>query len=841
MCLINLNSCLSGETPDGVWTQIVNSGNTVFTISNNTINTDNAALGTYTFQYAVSNAACSDSEQITIIVSEKLNNIVMPICATTSFNIFTLFPTYYNYLHGASKNINSYSLSYASGSAVSGGINLTTGAVNGSLLAANTNYIINASLGNLADNCACDVQITLFQYGCSSITAIASNCQITYTSNCSTVGILNTVEIQQEVTSGVWTTISNTQPANTPQGNFNYRVRIWYTYNMNGNLINCVQTSNTVNFNCVTDVCNICTLNLPNCIDNITLLSCGNLSSGSGCPVGNYVIDWYRNAVNSNNLVFTSGNQGNTDSAINVFHPFTGTSSIPVDGGTYIPIIRYASVNNILYSTNPYPNATHSPTLSDCLVNPIITDASPSNSLAALDGYTHSIEYSNTTATTLTVKRIKFDINSNSRYLAYRLFTYSLSDQLRVLYINGQTGVSTVLENLVTGADVVTENGTSVPKQLRGTTAGGIKGIVELPTYVSGSYLYFEITPNYFSTATTTASWLIRLKELTAFDCTCSAVTSYYPGLFTSSIVDTTCLKTLTTSFDTPCSVYKYIGNANNTNNINSVAVQANLNTTYGHTLSTDGTSGTCTTLSGNVTYTKTGNTFTIAFSNQTDYATYALKFSIIASDAASCNDNTQIGYYNFYYITMIISTSCSGNPGINQWFFRSCNQPVFNAAARTITITSSAMTFGLTTSGSCNVTTSYQNAVNNVNNTLALADFTYTNTVMHPAFVFRNIATATAPTATPTGIVDVEVNYYFNIIPASILSCTFLSNCNIVLSTVTRRLRFARVRVDITNTSNPLQNFRVLVRPLTTFGCANTTTAHTLIYEIQNNIQIFP
>lgn len=842
MCNINLFNLLQNNpTTGGTWTQIMSSGNSVVPITNNVINTDNINDGTYQFTYTVSNASCTDNESIYIVVKDGLSNIIMPVCGNyaATFNIFTAYPSYYLSQHGDTVSIApGYSLSYATGSPTSNAIDLTTGNVNRTALSINTTYTINVNLTNTVSGCTCVSTISLYSFGCSVVTLINTNCVLTYTSTCYSPVTATTYILQKlnTTTNAFENLLSATFPYTIPQGeDGDYRILAIQDIQLlpSTDLISCNSFSNVITAQCIPQMCDDCNLSMS-ITGFVGLLSAGNLTSTT-CTIGNYRIDWYRNSVSPSNLVFSSGNLTNSDPDISLYHPMTGGSAVPVIAGTYIPRIRYVVLDNILYSPiQGFPNSTHSPDLETCLSNAVVVNPSCANG-SSVGLYGHNFSYSATINPSNSSNRtIHYEINSTTQYLAYSIVGQQISDRIVFNYINVVNNTSTLLEDVVVGGDVVTNNLTSSPKQIKSTTT--IRGLVELPTYSTGNYVEVIITPSYLAPSNSNTNWNLGLKCLDTFECACTLPTSYYSGLVSvQSCTNNTCLSSLVLTLSGAiCTQYSYLGTT-----IPSTGLAISNSNTTSYSLISNINPNTCTSISGTVTYTKTGNSLVISFTNQGTYNTYKSQF-VTASSFCTASNSTILDYYNFYYIYIRTENTCGDAVNFIQLASRCCNTPVYNDTTYTITVTFTTVTLNLNY-GPCDNIDGVNGAITVLNTSVTYPDFTHTRQIASANMVIPATASVTNPSSQISSTATRSIAYIPQLIPLSIRNCGLLNSCNDSHITIYRQLRLISITIERTNPLNVCENYRLYLKPLNTSGCVDMSGTNVLIYELEDNIQIFP
>lgn len=113
--------------------------------------------------------------------------------------------------------------------------------------------------------------------------------------------------------------------------------------------------------------CADCTLSMSTSSPAHGKLSASVVTS-EACLVGDYVIDWYRDATGGT-PEFTSGNDLSTDPDVDVAHPFTAFSAT---AGNYHPVIRFIELDAIVYSSTLTEGLTLSEDLSNCFSDVVV-------------------------------------------------------------------------------------------------------------------------------------------------------------------------------------------------------------------------------------------------------------------------------------------------------------------------------------------------------------------------------------------------------------------------------------------------------------------------------------
>lgn len=664
MCVVTLNNYITGESPGGTWTQIVNPGNSTVAIVNGSINTDNINTGIYTFAYTVTNGTCTDTSTLTITVIPGGKLSTNTYCAVdaspTIYNIFTL----------SGVTSATHSLAYQAGSQQDVNINLITGNYLATEVGMGIYVIELIPIDPIIDECDCIRTHTIYSVGCVDVTLNVNNCEISWSPTCIQANTVPVVYTLQEFVNNNWVNLTTVSPYIIPAGQSK-------TLRLEAVASPCLPIySPQVTVFCDPNMCTTCLLQFSQYGNNsVGRLSVGNVisSSNPACTVGNFVIDWYLNSVAPQNKVLVSG-KGN-DPDIEVQHPFNGNSAIPVIGGTYIPRIRYIYLNGVLYAPTTYPGALLSPALLTCLPNVIVQDYSCGNGGNAIigQGYEHNITYSANTNFQNATRTIRFNYTPNvNLYLAYFFLGYTIADRIKFIHV--LNNVDTVLLDMVVGTD---NNGTdlnSTPKLIDRVSE---RNLLELPTQV-GSYLRIEITPSYNAPGNQNTNWDLSLKCLNEFSC---------DEIITNPTVTCTslgCTTTVTGQVSTN-PYYFYIGSSINP------TVSVTISNTYGCIPTLDQYSFFPCSQVPSGTMTKVGNTWTMQFGNATAYNAYKDSFDNVVQ-IGICNDNTIPPYYNGVQFSFHTANSCGDSTITRQYLFHRCTSTfTWNSGNNTLIIQTSS------------------------------------------------------------------------------------------------------------------------------------------------------
>lgn len=622
-------------------------------------------------------------------------------------------------------------------------------------------------------------------------------------------------------------------------------------------------TTTTVDF----DKCNDCTLSLNLVTQNaVAKLSVGNLVSLANvpCVVGDYVIDWYLDST-TNPIAFTSGNLGNTDPAIQQRHPFTGNSARPSVAGSWIPVIRYVTLDGIPYAATPTVGFELSTSLETCLLPVVVVNPTcfnGSNTTPATLQYSHEFKYLNSNAVFSDAnKTLNFELDASTQYLAWAFRGNTVSDRITFTYVSGVT--QTLLEDFVIGGDVTT-NLNVTPKLVQSAVL--YKYILDLTsfTYTAGDYIKIDILASYVNPTNTNTNWDLYLECLTTFDST-----------WTRAVLDT-CVPTMTydivscrynldidfTGFNDNSSgdIFKYLSNVYRlSQNIDILPTTSNptlvayLNTSQSCSFNstTINYDPSCTTSSGSYTVIRsiTGGqvNYFYQFTDVNDFnktqAEYNAAFAYLSSGYV--NDPTDINYYRFFRFvpTVYNNNSCGDGVLSFRWHTVHFSVPItFDALNLTMSydpITISTTAFdpgpcpGTCVPGQLVFLTDCNNTANPSN-----AGFSYTlNTIptklVGGSYYLRSIV---PPTST---IVQYGFQYflpYFPTLPAGPLTDGWYQQ-NINAQLKVARYEAFNFLLEFTDPNDPIDNYRIRTY-LDSNGIPQATPVST-IYEIFNGVVI--
>ena len=131
MCIVNLNDTLSGQTVNGVWTQLT--GPSTIVINNDIIDTANVTPGTYTFEYCIDMCGPEECTTSTIIVKDNHVNFTKEYCIDSgTLNIVNIINTETG--NNPLISTTTHSIGYADGSLSSPAFNFTNNTIDTTII-----------------------------------------------------------------------------------------------------------------------------------------------------------------------------------------------------------------------------------------------------------------------------------------------------------------------------------------------------------------------------------------------------------------------------------------------------------------------------------------------------------------------------------------------------------------------------------------------------------------------------------------------------------------------------------------------------------------------------------
>lgn len=606
------------------------------------------------------------------------------------------------------------------------------------------------------------------------------------------------------------------------------------------------------------------------------LLNVGVLSSGL-CTLGDFVIDWYLNSTSAPLQTFSSKNSGNTDITASQIHPF----NVPSQSGTWIPVIKYITLDGIIYSPNggayslsadlttclPTVSVTSLTCPAPTVGQPFYNDQGPSYAQ-----YSHYFKYqsTNTSVAGDANKTMSMELNSDgsTKYLAWYFHAFLVSDRFKLSYVSPLLGTTTLLEDYVIGGNV-TNNFTSTPRLFGGQ---GLRGVLNLSsiTYNTGDRILIEVIGNHVEPTNAGTDWFIFLKCLNTFS---TAWTKVAPPIACSSVLATVaCTNKITVSFpswpdNSTTDIFKYLyynysatlGNplVNPTVAVPSVTKGLSV---AGYTCSISSSSGTNTQTATihPYTITKTGANVVLNFTNDVEYNIYRNSYLTAYNQNALTysSDITLSAHFKFIFITLYFGTFEA--PTNNSLVFHQTSNVVFFNDGTTRTMTIDMVNAGATNIvypggpcvSECNAPTYYtytQNSINYRDCYTTSGSSSYAaktvNTIWSMACKYVSYNGPTAVNAGTVTYADRGFDIYTLYIGSS--TCVFNTTPTDWYAYTGTGVghftdAFFALKMTITDVNNPTTNFKVE-------NCLNYTThiytsaVVSLLYEIVGGIVTTP
>jgi hypothetical protein len=603
--------------------------------------------------------------------------------------------------------------------------------------------------------------------------------------------------------------------------------------------------------------CGLYIQNIPPC--QAGTLTAGSLASNSGCTVGTYVIDWYLNTTGGT-ASFTSGSAISAATDVTVVQPFTNE---PVQGGTWYPVVRFAFLNGVKYTSNinlATSIVVYSPDLGT-VVSPLCAESYNCSSGNSGSTYPVSISYTNTTQNATQAQRsISWSLSSINKYFAWRFYGYTVYDTISISYVSPSGNTTTQIENWVVGDDASTTNLTSNPKVYNPQNGSGINlGYLAMVTpltgftYTNGDYLLINITPN---PTISNTNWAFQAKCLTdssSLDCgslfngnfaqygyNVSGIGASYNSsscnLTVSGITRNGPTYTATTSNN---NFFKYngsyVGSSVGTTVISPATVNASVNAYFQYPYYPYAY---CTNQNSSTIITKSGATITLTFNDTTDYNTYKTQYTNAANSPYITNytgDSTNLNYYKYFNLGILSGTTCGDSLGVSYSYTTHITSPfTFDDVNKKITVVLSPGVNGLTSGVTCdNTYSTVQSTINSINSNIASSNYTITTYVRR-----GNSAYYTAVGSSWLYQYSSLTNYYAdyavitpkpNVCQSSISG--FVDGTNYWISYP------YYMAYTITNSSDPVNNFKV-ENYLNSSGVPGTLT---LLYQKTNGVVVYP
>jgi hypothetical protein len=469
-----------------------------------------------------------------------------------------------------------------------------------------------------------------------------------------------------------------------------------------------------------------------------SVLDVGTLVA-TGCTITGYVIDWYKEGE----LVLVSASaQGLTPEAT-VFHPFTGSAAIPVLDGTYHPEVRFVVIGGDKVFTSERPCQKWCEMeidLPDITVN-ALTCATTGGSPAT--GYDFAISYVATQDWTMSGRKIRYVLPTDGSVINFAVYfqSFLVADKISIYYNDDTSPLFSIVVGNQGGGSM---QFSTMPYR---NIFGEYKFVVGLPEYAEGDYLIIEIVPSVLETSYQT-NWNAHFKCLTdstvfEYDYFDDANLAYDIDNMQFTFDSVNCRYTLEMPYSDlvyvagSANIAKYGGINNGAFGGGSLSYSLNkaylfISDAYTNTYQSHSNSSGTKANRNKVTISKSGAVISIVCTNATEYAHY--KDSLVAIQNSTfytgwVNDNTDRRYYGYYYMSFYRSGSggCGDSEAsFGQWFFVGWAIN-YDDANKTITITTSTITNGLTSGGACDGGYSWATGmVGTVNGTAGSGNYTY-------------------------------------------------------------------------------------------------------------------
>lgn len=397
-------------------------------------------------------------------------------------------------------------------------------------------------------------------------------------------------------------------------------------------------------------------------------ISAGNLQLSTG-TIGNYLIEWRLNAVDGE-ILFISGNSGNTDNLISAIHPFVDEI---VPGGTIYPVIKYVYIDGIRYDGYYVEGGNYSPDLRLCLSTTDVSSITCDNGGAGT--YSHVLSYSHINPNGSSSRTLIFDIanNGSEKYLAFDFSAEEVADMVKFYG--------------------VTESIVNIEEHLIGIVAGYAqtsKGLIAPsdPLYVSGEnnyrvdnynyryvinlsgvtcdYIKIEVTSSVDNPSNIATIWNLSLKCLTGWtSCDQYIINTGWTTTDISALnlvwdstncryvfsLSPTSAQVIDPKYSTYISSSSFASYSSSSGDTNQLWIEFK-NKGYSNFINYNPS---CHTLTDTVTIQKitTEQKLRISFTNSTDFNYFKTSYDNIMANvniSSYVNDNTNINFYKYIY-----------------------------------------------------------------------------------------------------------------------------------------------------------------------------------------------
>ena len=248
--------------------------------------------------------------------------------------------------------------------------------------------------------------------------------------------------------------------------------------------------------------------------------------------IGDYVIEWKVDS-STGSVIFISGE--GSDPSIQAQHPITNEV---VFGGTLYPIIKYAYIDGLKYTSYYEIGSRYSPDFETCL-DPVVVQPVTCNSSLGVDPlYPYYLSYVNTVDYGANKSRtLRYNISPSTGYLAWDFDAFTVAEQLKIYYCTSTNMTGTLLDNFIHGTlgvpptylatNLYPVNYPTNPKIYSRIayygTNGTIRYITRFPdvSYNTGDYLKIEIVGSVYDPSNNNTNWDLKLKCLSSTDISC--------------------------------------------------------------------------------------------------------------------------------------------------------------------------------------------------------------------------------------------------------------------------------------------------------------------------------
>lgn len=437
-------------------------------------------------------------------------------------------------------------------------------------------------------------------------------------------------------------------------------------------------------------------------------ISAGMLQLTTGI-LGDYAIEWRLDAEDGE-LLFVSGNLGNTDTNISRYHDpaVPGFIDEVVPGGTIYPVIKYIYVDSVRYDGYYSEGTNYSPDLRLCLTATPVEEMTCDGGNQLTD-YSHSISYNHTNPNGQSSSRVmifQYPNDGSEAYFAFSIFAEDVADLFDFYAVKeGPTDTVTHLVGAMVGAVQAENDGLvlsgdslydSSKTRYRSTTqytSFRYDYVINL-TGIDCDYIRIEVTASADYPIQTKTIWDVDFKCLNTFTCPTYIVNTGWTTIdvdninvvWSSGTCEYICYVPSFALYSSPTDYTKYISNRKIIGYINNSS--SGLNTICRIPINIDGdrvnfnVGTTCSALNGNLSLTKdeTANILKIEFSNRDDMLYYKSSYDTVHDDyrMAYSTDNTDIDFYK--YITLfqkVRFTDCNEDGYTDSYYYFHPSCPV--------------------------------------------------------------------------------------------------------------------------------------------------------------------